>query len=317
MIFISQNPLFTMMVEDAARNPRFLLIENYVLMKQSLLLIIFAFLTSCSGTKYVAEKHPKAVAETVTIKDSVIVINNDPLIEKPVASITKEIDIEGTSKELETPVSFEHNLWQNLLQKYVSNKGNVNYKGFKAESAILRKYIATLSDNTPTDSWSKNETLAYWINAYNAMTIDLILRHYPIKSIKDIDKPWDQRFWKLGETWYNLNDIEHEILRKMNEPRIHFSIVCASFSCPKLSNKAYTAAQLETQLTKATKDFLSDFARNEITADNIKLSKIFQWFSKDFKRNGSLIDFLNVYSEIKISDHAKKSFKEYNWDLNE
>ena len=76
--------------------------------------------------------------------------------------------------------------------------------------------------------------LAFWMNAYNALTIDLILRNYPVDSIKDIKNPWDQRLWKLGDKWYNLNQIEHDILRKMDEPRIHFGIVCASFSCPKL-----------------------------------------------------------------------------------
>ena len=149
------------------------------------------------------------------------------------------------------------------------------------------------------------------------MTIDLILRHYPLKSIKDIEKPWEQRFWKLGNKWYNLEEIEHQILRKMNEPRIHFAIVCASYSCPKLQNYAFVASNLEDQLTIATKEFLNDSKRNSITESAVGLSKIFQWFAKDFKQNSSLIGFLNEYSDIKISEKAKKGFKDYSCALNE
>jgi hypothetical protein len=143
------------------------------------------------------------------------------------------------------------------------------------------------------------------------------LRHYPLKSIKDIKNPWGQRIWRIGDKLYNLEDIEHQILRKMDEPRIHFAIVCASISCPKLQNEAFQASKIDTQLTKATKEFLADTNRNNISKYSLELSKIFQWFSKDFKQNGSLIDFLNQYADIEISDKAKIKFKDYNWNLNE
>lgn len=211
----------------------------------------------------------------------------------------------------------DHSKWNNLLTKYVTDDGNVNYQGFKADKKELTNYITYLSYFNPDDTWQKEETLAYWINAYNALTIDLILRNYPVKSIKDIDKPWEQRLWKLGGKWYNLEDVEHQILRKMNEPRIHFAIVCASFSCPKLQNRAFIASDLETQLTNATKEFLSDTKRNEISQNHLKISKIFQWFSKDFKQNGSVADFIDIYTDIDISQKAKISFKDYNWDLND
>ncbi|ALJ05067.1 hypothetical protein APS56_07970 [Pseudalgibacter alginicilyticus] len=216
-----------------------------------------------------------------------------------------------------TARTFDHSIWNNLLQKHVSENGQVNYKGFKSNINLLQQYITTLSNTTPNETWNKNEKLAYWINAYNALTVDLILQNYPVKSIKNIDKPWDQRLWKLGNKWYNLNDIEHDILRNMNEPRIHFAIVCASFSCPKLQNEAYIASNIEQQLTKATYEFLNDHNKNSISENNLELSKIFQWFAKDFKQNSSLIDFLNKYSDIRISKNAKKRFKDYNWNLNE
>ena len=213
--------------------------------------------------------------------------------------------------------NIDHSQWTIILQKYVSNDGNVDYQGLKNDSATLTKYIKYLSENTPKDNWSKNEKLAYWINAYNALTVDLILRHYPLKSIKDIKNPWDQRLWKLGNKWYNLDEIEHQILRKMNEPRIHFAIDCASYSCPKLQNEAFNNINLDEQLTNATKEFLTNPNKNNLSENNLQLSKIFQWFSKDFKQNGSLIDFLNQYSNTKISENARIKYKDYNWALNE
>ncbi|MBU2927727.1 DUF547 domain-containing protein [Winogradskyella psychrotolerans] len=211
-----------------------------------------------------------------------------------------------------------HTLFDELLQKYVSKNGNVDYVGFKMSHGQLLGYISILSQLYPRlDEISREEKLAYWINAYNALTIDLILRNYPTKSIKDIKDPWDQRLWKFGDNWQNLNDIEHKILRHMDEPRIHFAIVCASISCPKLQNEAFTASNLDAQLTKATKEFLADSTKNKLSKDDIKISKIFKWFKKDFEQNGSLIDFLNQYSDVTISDSAKKSYTDYNWGLND
>lgn len=281
-------------------------------------LIICFFIVSCSSTKQTTENIPKNISKENRSKT--IVTKDSPHKTTPTLNL-KTGAPQQKKNQLEyknITETFNHTKWHDLLQKHVSNDGHVNYKSFKTDRKPLLLYIKSLGDRIPQDSWTKTDKLAYWINAYNAMTIDLILRHYPIKSIKDIQKPWEQRLWKLGEKWYNLNEIEHRILRKMNEPRIHFAIVCASFSCPKLQNEAYTSPQLNAQLTQATKLFLADKNRNEISKNHIKLSKIFQWFSKDFKqKESSLIDFLNKYSEITISNKAKQHFKTYNWDLNE
>jgi hypothetical protein len=172
----------------------------------------------------------------------------------------------------------DHSSWNNLLKKHVTTDGKVNYKGFKADENELKDYIIYLGTHSPNDTWTKEEQLAYWINAYNALTVDLIIRHYPVKSIKDIKNPWEQRLWKLGDKWYNLDDIEHQILRIINEPRIHFVIVCASFSCPKLQNEAFEAYKIEAQLTNATEEILSDTSRNEISENNIKISKIKRFY---------------------------------------
>ncbi|KAB8154385.1 DUF547 domain-containing protein [Kordia sp. TARA_039_SRF] len=213
---------------------------------------------------------------------------------------------------------FNHDAWNELLQKYVSKEGLVDYAGLKEDAQKLLFYLYDLRENPPTDDWTKKEKLAFWINAYNAMTIDLILESYPArKGIKNIRNPWKQRRWKIGETVYNLDTIEHEILREMNEPRIHFAINCASFSCPPLLNEAFTAEKLEQQLAKVTKAFITDSKRNTITKDALEISKIFKWFTKDFTKNGSLIDFLNQYSTIKIKQDTDIDYKDYDWSLNE
>ena len=211
---------------------------------------------------------------------------------------------------------FDHSGFNALLQKNVSPQGKVNYTAFKKDRTVLRMYLFALGKYTPNKMWSKQEKLAYWINAYNAMTIDLIIRNQPLNSIKDIDDPWKQSLWKLGDLMYNLDMIEHQILRKMEDPRIHFAINCASFSCPTLLNEAYTAAKIEDQLQSAAKRFINDPQRNTITSQAITISKIFKWFSRDFKKKQPLIDFLNTYADSTINRNATINYLDYNWELN-
>ena len=297
-------------------------------MKQIAFLIILVLITSCGGTKKAIENSESTKKVEIEVMEKaeieVEIEKSEEIIEAEAEETEIEVKDETIVKtqdkvvEIDTkPEAFNHNALNTLLENNVSENGNVDYKNLKAQRTDLSDYIESLTNNVPNESWSKEDKLAYWINAYNALTIDLILRNYPLNSIKDIDKPWDQRLWKFGDKWQNLNDIEHQILRKMDEPRIHFAIVCASFSCPKLQNTAFTASNLEELLTNATKEFLADENRNNISENSLKLSKIFKWFAKDFKTNGSLIDFLNKYTEVEISSKAKKSFKDYNWDLND
>ena len=282
-------------------------------MKYSFILILSLFLISCSGTKKPIENQPEETNEIAVVTEVTDETEAHSIPEPPKPPKLEQVEDVDDFK----PEAFNHSRWNTLLQKNVSESGNVNYKAFRENPIELSVYIDDITHNTPTEDWTKEDKLVYWINAYNALTVDLIIRNYPTKSIKDIKDPWDQRLWQFGDKWYNLNDIEHQILRKMDEPRIHFAIVCASVSCPKLQNEAFTALSLEEQLTTATKEFLSDTSRNELSKDNIKISKIFKWFKKDFEQNGSLIDFLNKYSDVTISDSAKKSYKDYNWDLND
>lgn len=222
-----------------------------------------------------------------------------------------------------------HDTWNALLKKNVSVDGKVNYKSFIKDSVQLNKYLSTLSENIPDEKkWTANEQKAYWINAYNAFTVKLVLKSYPVKSIKDVgakmqipfvNTPWDIKFIKLGKDAYDLNNIEHGKLRKkFNDARIHFALVCASKSCPILLNEAYTSDKLDTQLDTQAKVFLSDKTRNLVSADSPKLSKIFDWYAMDFKSKGvTVIDFVNKFSPVKINQKAKLSYLDYSWNLNE
>ncbi|AKQ45552.1 hypothetical protein TH63_07670 [Rufibacter radiotolerans] len=220
------------------------------------------------------------------------------------------------------PVS--HAAFDQQLKKFVSSNGTVNYKAWRQERPALQAYLKLLSENAPSSKWTQQEQLAYWINAYNAFTIERILMDYPVKSIKDlggkvtfVNTVWDQKFFKIGGKAVDLNYIEHSILRKnFEEPRIHFAIVCASVSCPKLRNEAFTAANLEKQLENQTIQFINDPTKNKITATKAELSEIFNWFSGDFRKNGTVLQFVNRYSKIKANPKAKISYKDYNWALN-
>lgn len=234
--------------------------------------------------------------------------------QKPTKDSTRIAKEEVEEESIET---ISHQSWDNLLQKHVSGDGNVDYRGFRRDRLVLNSYLTLLSENMLDETWGRQDKLAYWMNVYNAFTIKLIIDNYPVKSIKDIKDPWDIRFFKLGKKWYNLNEVEHQILRKMRDPRIHFGINCASFSCPPLLNRAFTAHNVNEELEKLAIRFINDPYRNRTATDPIQLSKIFSWFAKDFKKEGSLIDYLNKYTKTKIPKDARKSFMDYNWNLNE
>lgn len=237
----------------------------------------------------------------------------DELKEKDV--VTVETKNEPVKEETNVAI-VDHSAFGKLLKKYVDSKGNVNYKGFKNDIAALDAYLAQLSANPVQSSMSKNERLAYWINAYNAFTIKLILDNYPIKSITDLEggKPWDKVFIKLGNTSYSLNMIENGIIRKrFTEPRIHFAVNCAAKSCPPLLNDAFYPNSLTDQLGKQTKSFLNDASYNTITSSKLQVSKIFEWYGEDFK---DVKEYINSRVDADLKN-VTLTFKEYDWTLNE
>ena len=163
--------------------------------------------------------------------------------------------------------------------------------------------------------------MAYWINVYNFLTVDLIIREKETDSIKNLggffSSPWKKHKWILHDKSYTLDQIEHKILRKMNEPRIHMAINCASLSCPDLLTEAYRANQIESQLEKQTLLFLQDSTKGmQIQGRNLKLSKLFDWFAEDFGNKQKLILFLQKYSQEIKFDSVVEGYLKYDWKLN-
>ncbi len=232
------------------------------------------------------------------------------------------VDLDELSA-MNTP-TMEHHNWTELLKRNVTDSGQVNYKGFIQDRILLQGYLDDLSEYSPGNNWTKNEQLAYWINTYNAFTVKLIIDNYPLKSIKYIGdglpmigSSWDIKFFKIGNVDFDLNTIEHDILRrKFSDPRIHFAINCASFSCPKLRNEAYIATKLEAQLEAQAVDFMNTPDKNVITDTETKISKVFDWFQSDFIKNSTLLEFIKRYNPS-LNEANKVEYMDYNWAINE
>jgi hypothetical protein len=218
-------------------------------------------------------------------------------------------------------IQAQTSIFDSLLQKNVDKTGRVDYQSLKNNETLLDNYLAYIQNNEPTKEWSSNKKKAFWINTYNAYTIKIILNNYPLKSIRDIkidgETAWKIPFVKIGQKRYTLDQIEHKILRKkFNDPRIHVGINCASVSCPRLWNFAFTEDNIASSLDNLMKVFINDTTRNKISKNNVALSEIFNWFSKDFIKNGTIISYLNTYAAIKISEKASIKYLTYDWSLN-
>ena len=233
---------------------------------------------------------------------------------QPIKEVTDEI---GAIENIPQAV-VDHSEWDILLKKYVDTEGIVDYKGFLKDREALNSYLRMLSENEPTNDWSVQELLAYYINTYNAYTINLILNNYPVKSIKDISGPWTKGIVPIGDKNLSLGGLENGVLRKMNEARIHFAINCASISCPNLLNEAFKAETIDEQLDRVTRGFINS-DKNEFSSKTLKLSSIFDWYKKDFTVNGEVdvVGFINQYSESQLDSNIPIGYKEYNWNLNE
>jgi Protein of unknown function, DUF547 len=221
------------------------------------------------------------------------------------------------ANSVDTPkIAFSHKIFNDLLKQHVNSSGAVNYKNLKKDKTKLQEYLTLLSKNVPSKAANKKASLAYWINAYNAFTLKLIIDHYPLKKITDLDngKPWDVKWIELGSKKYSLNNIENDIIRpQYKDARIHFAVNCAAKSCPPLANEAFTEANITKLLEVRTKSFINSSA-NELTDGKATVSKIFDWYKDDF---GVVIDFINKYGKTKLAATATVDYKEYNWNLND
>ncbi|QDV82204.1 DUF547 domain-containing protein [Planctomycetes bacterium TBK1r] len=225
--------------------------------------------------------------------------------------------------------------WGALLKRYVDENGNVNYAGWKKSATdvqALEAFLGHLSSANPSAQATQAAKLAFWINAYNAVTVHGILREYPTTSIRNHTAKligyniWDDLLLTVGGQPFSLNQMEHEVLRKMGEPRIHFAIVCASRSCPRLLNEAYTAEKLDAQLTTNTKVFFANPGnfRYDAVGRKFQLSSILDWFGEDFGSDQAaqlrtIAPYLpsrEAY-DAAIANSVSVSHLDYDWGLND
>lgn len=256
--------------------------------------------------------------------------------------------------QLLTAEIFDHSLFDSILQKHVQN-GLVDYSSIQVDTrGELNKYLTNLESVTARqyEEWTINEQIVFWINAYNAITIEGILRNYPIEyggliartrfpksSIRQISKFWDTAFVNLLGKEVTLNEIEHEILRgEFKDPRIHFVLVCASIGCPLLENRAFVSENLDSRLDLATRDFVqnNDKVRLDRASETLYLSSIFDWYKKDFfgfsknlpaysiqsAKDRDLIGFAAEYMtkadrQYIQSNQVNIKYLKYDWSLNE
>ncbi len=228
------------------------------------------------------------------------------------------------------PNGIDHTLFTQVLADHVKN-GVVDYKTIKTDQRFSQ-YIAMLQKFNP-EALTGDEKLAFWINAYNAFTIQYVLDHYPIKSLMNKlsyvigGGAFKTKFIEINGRKYSLNDIENDIVRPMGDPRIHFALVCGAKSCPPLRSEAYVAGRLNEQLNEQGRIFMSQSDKNrfDFEKNEIAISKIFDWFKDDFRKSGkSELEFISHYlppeQAQKLLARAatiKVKYTEYNWDLNE
>ena len=241
-----------------------------------------------------------------------------------------------------------HQLWQQILRSSVHEKERetkVDYKGIK-DSKIQRKklqdYILQIESvqRKDFDQWSKQQQLAFLINAYNALTVELIVRNYPLESIRDLgglfSSAWKEEFFQLFGKKSHLDFIEHDFIRVhyKEEPRIHFALVCAAKGCPPLRKQVYQGSRLEEQLQAAAENFLGNKSKNYYSPKNntLYLSSIFKWYGKDFEQKvkgvktqtleNYLSKFRNLIPSEALAEQLRKNeleidYLEYDWQLNQ
>ncbi|MGE0824657.1 MAG: DUF547 domain-containing protein [Candidatus Binatia bacterium] len=217
----------------------------------------------------------------------------------------------------------DHSVWDALLRRYVDAEGRVAYRDLQTKDATaFAQYLQTLAA-AQVDNLSEAEEKALWLNAYNAVIVKGVLDGYTAEG-------WLSR--KRLFSWYSIpvagqartpDEIEHEILRKkFRDPRIHFAIVCASTSCPKLRPEAYVPERLDQQLDDAARAFVNDPQRNRVVAGNVAVSMIFKWFAQDFIDDaGSVWQFVQRFvaedkKDVLKGDAGQLQYLEYDWTLN-
>lgn len=233
-----------------------------------------------------------------------------------------------------------HAAYDTLLRRYVKPNADgvnrVDYAAWKASASdhkALKNYVAGLAKAQPS-KMARNEAFAYWANLYNAITVDMVLDRYPVKSIRDIRSdgffdpkaytgPWRTKRVTVEGKSLSLDDIEHEVMRPtFKDPRVHYSVNCASFGCPNLPPKAWEAASLEADLDAAARNFVNHPRGAEVLAGNrLRVSSIYKWFRDDFgPDDAAVIAHMKKYAKPELAGRLSKvtsiAEDQYDWALN-
>lgn len=224
---------------------------------------------------------------------------------------------------------YDHKLYDDLLNEYVEG-GLVDYATLKNDPR-LDKYLTQLANADSSKLGGRNESVAFWVNAYNAYTLKLITDHYPVSSIMDIkksgyDSPWSIPLAKVAGKNYSLDQIENDIIRKnWPDPRIHYALVCAAKSCPQLRNEAYTGERLNEQLDEQGRWFLVHRNKFDIKSRKASLSSVYDWYKVDFGNTiPNTLKALVPHVESKLANELTTkskawtvTFTDWNWQLNQ
>ena len=257
------------------------------------------------------------------------------LVEVSIAAPQKNLWPRWEANNPESQQIIDHYLFQDFLSRYViTDKNGVNlvkYKNVTAhDRALLENYIIKLSQ-VLIAQYHRTEQLAFWINLYNALTIKIILDHYPVNSILDINispgwfnkGPWDAKLITVENEKLSLNDIEHRIIRPIwNDPLTHYALNCASYSCPNLEKNPYTGNNLKMALNQAASSYINSARGVSVKNKQLTISKIYDWYQVDFGGNEQAVMMhLEQYASPKLKkqllDFHKIDHYVYDWALNE
>ena len=288
-------------------------------------IVIYAFLLSISAAIMILFASPSSAANQK---------------EEPQMADTKT---ESSTKAEGSKSVVSHRAYASLLKRYVhvGEKGEpsrVDYAALAASTkdrAALESYVMKLSQSTPS-TLTKDAQFAFWANLYNALTIKVVLDYYPVSSIRKINispglfakGPWGKKLIDVEGKDLSLDDIEHKILRpQWKDPRIHYALNCASYGCPSLPAKPFTATALEAQLNAAARGFINSPRGARIENDRLIVSKIYDWYEQDFVRDDTLSSDANVISHLRLyadkelaatlKGRTKINSYEYIWTLND
>lgn len=231
-------------------------------------------------------------------------------------------------------VTIDNTAWNTFLDRYLMLSADgvmlVDYGAVSdGDKTALKNYVTMLEITDPS-TLSSDEQLAYWLNFYNALTVDVILDNYPLESIRDIKDgpfdvkgPWNNKRVTVNDQELSLDDIEHNIIRPIYaEPRIHYGVNCASIGCPNLRKTAYVGATLDADLTNAAQTFINNPRGVNVEKNRVTASKIFTWFKEDFGANDAeVLDHIRQYAKpglaAQLEGRTRINRYEYDWALND